>query len=40
MDIENPESLWRKFEDVPPFFFITQIPDEAAPAENETMGKS
>jgi len=31
VDIEIPEPLWMKFEEMPPFFFTKQIPDEAVP---------
>ena len=31
VDIEFPESLWRTFEEMPPFFFTKQIPNEAVP---------
>lgn len=31
MDIEIPEPLWPKFEEMLPFFFTRQIPDEAVP---------
>ena len=31
VDIEIPQKLWMKFEEMPPFFFTKQIPDEAVP---------
>ena len=31
VDIEIPELLWLKFEEMPPFFFTKQIPDETVP---------
>ena len=31
VDIEIPQSLWMKFEEMPPFFFTTQIPGKAVP---------
>jgi len=31
VDIEIPKPLWLKFEEMPPFFFTKQIPDEAVP---------
>jgi len=31
VDIEIPQNLWMKFEEMPPFFFTKQIPDEAVP---------
>ena len=31
VDIEIPQKLWMKFEEMPPFFFTRQIPDEAVP---------
>ena len=31
VDIEIPQNLWAKFEEMPPFFFTKQIPDEAVP---------
>ena len=29
VDIEIPKRLWRKFEEMPPFFYTKQVPDEA-----------
>ena len=29
MDIEIPKPLWPKFEEMPPYFFSRQIPEEA-----------
>ena len=31
VDIEIPQKLWMKFEEMPPFFFTKQVPDEAVP---------
>ena len=31
VDIEIPQNLWMKFEEMPPFFFTKQIPEEAVP---------
>lgn len=31
VDMEIPETLWMMFEELPPFFFTKQIPDEAVP---------
>ena len=31
VDIEIPQKLWMKFEVMPPFFFTSQIPDQAVP---------
>jgi len=31
VDIGIPESLWPKFEEMPPFFLTRQIPDETVP---------
>jgi len=31
VDIEIPQNLWMKVEEMPPFFFTKQIPDEAVP---------
>ena len=31
VDIEIPQTLWMKFEEMPPFFFTRQIPHEAVP---------
>ena len=31
VDIEIPQRLWMKFEEMPPFFFTKRIPDEAVP---------
>ena len=31
VDIEIPQKLWMKFEEMPPFFFTKRIPDEAVP---------
>jgi len=31
VDIEIPQSLWMKFEEMPPFFYTNQVPDEAVP---------
>ena len=30
-DIEIPKRLWLRFEEIAPFFFSKQIPDEALP---------
>ena len=35
VDIEILQKLWMKFEDMPPFFFTKQIPDEAVPQHME-----
>ena len=31
VDIEIPQKLWMKFEEMPPFFFTRQIPEQAVP---------
>ena len=31
VDIEIPQKLWMKFEEMPPFFFTKKIPDESVP---------
>ena len=31
VDIEIPQKLWMKFEEMPPFFFTQRVPDEAVP---------
>ena len=31
VDIEIPQKLWMKLEEIPPFFFTKQIPDESVP---------
>ena len=31
VDIEIPQRLWMKFEEMPPFFFTEQVPDESVP---------
>ena len=31
MDIEIPEPLWLKCEEIPPFFFAKLVPDQAVP---------
>jgi len=31
VDIEIPQNLWMKFEEMPPFFYTAQIPNEAVP---------
>ena len=36
MDIEIPQKLWMKFEEMSPFFPTKQIPDEAVPQHMKT----
>ncbi|KAL9953248.1 hypothetical protein ACROYT_G040634 [Oculina patagonica] len=31
VDIEIPQKLWKKFEEMPPFFYNKEVPDEAVP---------
>jgi len=31
VDIAIPKALWQKFEEMPPFFYTKQIPDESVP---------
>ncbi len=31
VDIEIPKTLWKKFEEMPPFFYNKEIPQEAIP---------
>ena len=39
VDLEIPKALRLKFEEMPPFFFIKQIPDEAVPRHMEVYYK-